>query len=108
MKRGRPIKSEIRDNIIEILHYLGSSYGYRIAKIYLQLFPSCTREVIYYHLKKGVSLGEIELKEVKLEKGEYSWGSEVEKVYYTVGPKASPKGDDRIRQFVELNKSMLN
>ena len=65
MNRGRPVFSEIRQNIIEILFYLGKGYGYQVSKIYQKIFPACTREVIYYHLKKGVDLGEIKIKEVK-------------------------------------------
>jgi hypothetical protein len=102
MKRGRPIGSEIRQNIIEILFYLQKGYGYQISKIYQHIFPSCTREVIYYHLKKGVALGEIQISEVKVEKGNYSWGADVEKKYYSLAENAKPKGSERIKE--ELDK----
>ena len=46
---------------------------------------------IYYHLKKGMQTGEIQIEKVKIEKGEYSWGNEAEKVYYEIGKKAEPK-----------------
>ncbi|MFT4303018.1 MAG: hypothetical protein ACMXYG_00495 [Candidatus Woesearchaeota archaeon] len=106
MKRGRPIFSEIRQNIIEILFYMQKGYGYQISKIYKQIFPSCTREVIYYHLKKGVDLGEIEIKEVKREQGDYSWGDNVQKTYYCLGPNATPKGSERVKKEIEkLNLS---
>ena len=105
MKRGRPVKSEIRQNIIEILHFLGKGYGYQIAKIYRQIFPACTREVIYYHLKKGVKLGEIEVNEVKKEKGEYSWGEVVEKIYYSLGPNAKALGMDRVKDEITKIKN---
>lgn len=105
MKRGRPVKSDIRQNIIEILGGIGKAYGYRIHKIYNEIFPPCTRENIYYNLRKGVVLGEFEIKEIKQEKGDYSWGSTVEKKYYTLGPKAKPKGDKRVTEFIERHKA---
>lgn len=102
--RGRPVKSEIRKNIIEILNVIGSAYGYKIHKFYNELFPPCTRENIYYNLRKGVKLGEFELAEVKQEKGEYSWGTVVEKKYYKLGPNARPRGDPRVKEFFETLK----
>ena len=101
MPRGRPIKSQIRQNIIEILNVMGRGYGYAIHKIYKEIFPECTREVVYYHLKKGVKLGEFAVDEVKQEKGDYSWGGTVEKTYYKLGPNANPAGDTRVKEFFE-------
>jgi hypothetical protein len=98
-KRGRPVHSDIRQNIIEVLHVLGKGYGYEIHKIYKHIFPSCTREVIYYHLKKGVQLHEFEVAEVKQEKGEYSWGGIVQKTYYKLGKNAKPKGSNLVKEF---------
>ena len=103
-RRGRPVKSEIRQNIVEMLRVTGPQYGYKIHKFYNELFPGCTRENIYYNLRKGVTVGEFELSEVKLEKGEYSWGTVVEKKYYKLGPKASPKGLTRVEEFFVLMK----
>lgn len=103
-KRGRPTKSEIRQNMIEIVAVKGTAYGYEIHKIYCQIFKPCTRENIYYHLRKGVKLGEFAVHEVKQEKGNYSWGSIVEKIYYKLGPNAKPKGDARVRKFFEGKK----
>jgi hypothetical protein len=111
MKRGRPIQSDIRQNIINILFYLGEGYGYQISKIYQQIFPSCTREVIYYHLKKGVNINEISIKEIKEEKGDYSWGDNVKKTYYCIGPEAKPKSNERIKASIEKikeNKEILS
>ena len=104
MKRGRPIGSEIRQNIIEILAVKGRGYGYEIHKIYITLFPPCTRENVYYHLRKGVSLGEFDIEEVKQEKGEYSWGTVVEKKYYKLGTNAKPKGDPRVKEYFEKSQ----
>lgn len=99
MPRGRPVRSDIRQNIVEILAVMGRGYGYQIHKVYRELFPMCTREVIYYHLKKGVVLGEFEVEAVKQESGSYSWGTTVEKTYYRIGPKANPKGDKKVVDF---------
>jgi len=101
MPRGRPVRSDIRKNIIEILALLGRGYGYQIHKIYREIFAPCTREVIYYHLKKGVALGEFEVEEVKKESGTYSWGTTVEKTYYKLGKNAQPMGDERVKKFFE-------
>lgn len=101
MKRGRPIKSDVRQNLVEMLAVMGKGYGYEIHRFYNELFPAVTRENIYYNLKKGVKLGEFRLVEVKDEKGEYSWGSTVEKKYYALGPSAEPKGDKKVKEFFE-------
>ena len=96
--RGRPVKSEIRQNIVEMLSVEGPMYGYQIHKFYNELFPSCTRENVYYNLRKGLKLGEFEL-EVRKEEGQYSWGTVVEKKYYRVGPKAVVSGSERVKDF---------
>ena len=103
-KRGRPIKSEIRQNIVEILYFLGKGYGYDIYKVYRAVFPKVTMRSIYYHLKKGIQLGEFEVESVEKEKGDFSWGTEVEKIYYKLGKKAKPKGDKRVKDFLEKYK----
>ncbi len=102
MPRGRPTKSVIRQNIIEILHYLGKGYGYDIAKIYNNIFPKVTQRSIYYHLHKGISTGEIEIEEIKEEEGDYSWGKVVEKIYYSLGKEATPKGEERVKTFLGI------
>ena len=101
MKRGRPVKSEVRQNIVEMLAIMGKAYGYEIHRFYNELFPACTRENVYYNLRKGVKLGIFEIAEIKAEKGDYSWGNIVEKKYYKLGPTAEPRGDDRVRKFFE-------
>jgi hypothetical protein len=105
MKRGRPLKSEIRQNIIEILHYLGNGYGYQIARIYNEVFPKVTQRSIYYHLRKGILTKEIRVHKVEQEQGAFSWGPMVEKIYYGLGESGDPKGLDRVKEFLEKNKS---
>ena len=102
--RGRPVKSEIRQNIVEMLSCMGSAYGYKIHKFYNEFFPSCTRENIYYNLRKGVKIGEFELAEIKQEEGAYSWGTLVEKKYYRLGEKAVPRGSQKVKEFFERLK----
>jgi hypothetical protein len=104
MPRGRPTKSEIRQNMVEILAVKGQAYGYELAKIYNDIFPQCTRENIYYHLRKGVAIGEFIVKEIKQERGNFSWGSIVEKKYYALGPGAKPQGNERVKKYIENKK----
>jgi len=53
MPKGRPVKSEIRQNIVEILYFMKQGYGYEIYKVYVAIFPKVTMRSIYYHLRKG-------------------------------------------------------
>lgn len=106
MKRGRPIKSDVRENLVEMLAIMGRAYGYEIHRFYNEIFPATTRENIYYNLKKGVKLGIFKLTEVKSEKGDYSWGSTVEKKYYELGPSAEPKGNVRVKEFFDGLKKL--
>tara|TARA_Y100000310_G_scaffold334692_1_gene414997 strand:+ start:716 stop:1042 length:327 start_codon:yes stop_codon:yes gene_type:complete len=108
MVRGRPVGSHIRQNIIEILFYLGRGYGYQISKIYNEVFSPVTQRSIYYHLRKGMETKEITVNEVKQEKGEYSWGNVVEKTYYELGVAAEPKGDSQIQNFLKKHKRLPN
>jgi len=101
MKRGRPSGSVVRQNMIEILYRVGSAHGYNLSKLYLRVFPPVTRRVIYYHLQKGLSLGEFDIDRVEREQGDFSWGSVAEKTYYKLGKHAKPIGDDRVRKVVE-------
>lgn len=104
MRRGRPVGSAVRQNVIEILAVLGRAHGYQIFKVYRDLYPKVTLRVIYYHLKKGLDLEEFVVDKVQMEKGDYSWGSEAEKIYYRLGAKANPKGDERVKAYVEAHK----
>lgn len=105
MKRGRPVGSNVRQNILEILYFLGSAHGYHIYKVYRQIFPKITLRAIYYHLKKGIELEELEVDEIQKETGDYSWGSEAEKIYYKLGKKAKPKIDPRVKLFLDTLKT---
>ena len=100
-KRGRPIKSQIRQNIIELLFYMKKAYTNDVYKKYIAIFPKVTMRVIYYHMKKGVTLNEIKVAEIKKEKGNFSWGSEVEKTYYSLGPNSKPVGDLRVNEYFD-------
>lgn len=104
MRRGRPVGSAVRQNIIEILAVLGRGHGYQIYKVYRDLYPKVTLRVIYYHLKKGVDLEELAVQNIEREQGDYSWGTEAEKIYYKLGPKANPRGDERINAYLEQKK----
>ena len=104
MAKGSPLGSGIRQNIIEILFFLKEGYGYDIYKTYVGIFPNVTMRSIYYHLKKGVDLEELKISKVEKEKGEFSWGSEVEKIYYALGPNAKPTANERIKNHLESKK----
>jgi len=100
-QRGRPVNSVIRQNIVEVLFYLGKGYGYDIYKYYVQVFPKVTLRSIYYHLKKGVDLGEFEIAKIEKEKGDYSWGEMAEKIYYRLGKSAKPKGNNKLKELIK-------
>jgi|SRR3989338_9501029 len=101
MSKGRPTKSQIRQNMIEILFFLKKSTGYDIYKIYKNVYPNVTLRVIYYHLQKGVKLEEFKLERVEKEQGNFSWGNEVKKTYYCLGPNAKPMIDTKISDYLE-------
>ncbi|MBW2984153.1 hypothetical protein KY361_03505 [Candidatus Woesearchaeota archaeon] len=101
MARGRPAKSEIRQNIVEILFFIKRGYGYDIYKIYREVFAPVTMRSIYYHLKKGLQLEEFRIDKIEKVKGDYSWGPEAEKIYYTLGPNAKATGNEKIKGYLE-------
>lgn len=105
MNAGRPIGSPIRQNIVEILHFMNKGCGYDIHKIYLELFPKATQRVIYYHLKKGIDTQEFKVADMKTEKGNYSWGKTAEKIYYKLGINASPKIVLKVKNYFEKKNS---
>ena len=100
-RKGRPVASTIRQNIVELLCFMKEGYGYDIYKAYVALFPKATMRSIYYNLKKGLSLGEFKINKVKVEKGNFSWGSQVEKTYYGLGPAAKPTMNEKIKEYFE-------
>lgn len=107
-RKGRPTQSQIRQNMVEILYHLKKAYGYEIYKAYVKIFPKVTLRVVYYHLKKGVALGEFQVSTIEKEKGNYSWGSEAEKIYYGLGPNAKPMANDRVMEhFRNLEKGKV-
>ena len=106
--RGRPVKSKIRDNMVEIIGFLGSGYGYQISKMYNQIFVQVTQRSIYYHLRKGVSTGEIEVNRIVEDSGDFSWGQKVEKIFYSLGPKANFRNLKRVEKFFDVHKIAKN
>jgi len=104
VRKGRPCQSDIRQNIVEILYFLGKGYGYQLSKVYNEIFSKASQRSIYYHLKKGVSIGELELNKIEQEEGDFSWGKVVEKRYYSLGKRAKPKGELRVKEFLEKVK----
>jgi hypothetical protein len=109
MPRGRPAHSEARQNIIELLQVLHKAHGYQLATLYKEIFPPVTMRAVYYHLRKGVETGEFVVASVERSQGHYSWGPEVERIYYSLGKKAQPRGDKRVAERIkELLKSQLH
>ncbi|MBS3136439.1 hypothetical protein J4401_05775 [Candidatus Woesearchaeota archaeon] len=103
MTRGRPVGSNIRQNIIEVLHFMGKGYGYDIYRKYIEIFPPVTMRSIYYHLSKGVKTDEFKIDSVRKEEGDYSWGSLVTKTYYALGPKAKPAIVKEAKEYFSKN-----
>jgi hypothetical protein len=105
MPKGRPVKSEIRQNMVEILYFMKHGYGYEIYKAYVAVFPKVTLRSIYYHLKKGVQLHEFMISKIEKEKGDYSWGGEAEKIYYSLGENAKATGDEKVKEYFQKSKT---
>lgn len=103
-KRGRPVASIIRDNIAEILFHMGKAYGYDIYKVYAAVYPKATMRSIYYHLKKGVDIGEFEVEEITTEHGNFSWGDSAQKIYYKL-KNARPKGNEKVRDYLDKTRA---
>jgi hypothetical protein len=101
MPRGRPVKSLVRQHMIEVLAFLGSASGYDIYKVYRAVYPKCTLRLMYYHLKQGLVLGVFVVDKIEKTTGNYSWGKSAEKTLYKLGPKAKPKMDKRVKEHLE-------
>lgn len=82
VKRGRPRFSQIRENIKDMLREQGSMYGYEIYKQYIKKYGSVSRRSIYYQLQEAINEGAVAIDKIEQEKGEYSWGSSAQKIYY--------------------------
>jgi len=104
MPRGRPVKSMIRQNVVEILYFMKEGYGYDIYRAYKDLFPIVTMRSIYYHLNKGIETGEFKIAQVKKEEGNFSWGSTVTKTYYGLGVNAKPTMKEEVKAYFEKKK----
>lgn len=101
MRKGRPIGSEIRDNVVDIMFHMGKAYGYEIYQVYKNVFKPVTLRVIYYHLAQAVKLGLMKVEKVQVEEGDYSWGTTVEKKYYILTNQAKPRPNVHVKQFLE-------
>ncbi len=103
--RGRPAFSPIRDNLVELLFFVGKGYGYELYKKYIQVFHTTTMRSIYYHLNKGVELGVFKIDKVENIPGDYSWGEGVRRVVFALDERAKPKGDTRVlKRLKEVSK----
>jgi len=108
--KGRPKGSVIRNRICQILKKRGFSYGYEIFNLYKKFFGQVSMKSIYYNLKQGVKTGEVHLAKVKKEIGNYTWGDQTERVYYTLGPfsvLASEELPDMPKRNMECDWSSL-
>jgi len=96
MKRGRPIRSDVRNRIESIIDAMGVGYGYEIYKIYRESFDSTSLRNIYYHLGKGVDEGVFVGVGSYPAEGEYTWGPTVERKFYVLGHNASGKKNEKL------------
>lgn len=101
MARGRKPYSIVRQRIADILFLMKQSHGHEIYKIYVNVFPRVTRRLIYYHLRKGLSLGEFKVSKIEKQTGNYSWGDTAEKVYYALDESAKPKLNLGVKKYLE-------
>jgi hypothetical protein len=51
-----------------------------------------------------VDTHEFVVKEIRKEKGDYSWGSEAEKTYYALGPNAAPMVLLKVREYFDKKR----
>lgn len=102
MKRGRPIKSDVRNRIETIIDGMGAGYGYEIFKVYREAYEPTSLRNIYYHLSKGVNEGIFVDVGSYASEGSYTWGPSVERKFYVLGHNASGKGNEKVGEC--LNK----
>ena len=101
MAKGRPVKSLIRERMQSIVDTLGVTYGYEIFKLYNEVFEPVDLRSMYYHLAKGVKLGEFEEVGVKHVKGQFTWGDISIRKYYLLGPQASEHTTPELEKAAE-------
>lgn len=104
-KQGRPVGSSVRDRMVNILYHYDHLHGYKIHDIYETVYEEVSRRLIYYHLDKGVKLGEFQLHSVEEQRGEYSWGDKVQRKRYELGPNAEPSFDKRLKNYKDAHSS---
>lgn len=102
-EKGRPTGSTVRDRMINILYHYDHLHGYKLHDIYESVYEEVSRRLIYYHLDKGVELGELKLHSVEEQRGEYSWGDKVQRKRYELGPNAEPSFDKRIKNYKDAH-----
>lgn len=102
-KRGRPVGSQTRQNMVDILSVMKAATGYDLYKVYIKVYSKITLRTVYYNLHKGTLLDVFKVNIVKTEQGDYSWGPAAEKKYYELGPKAKPSKDKEVLE--ELRKA---
>jgi len=100
-KRGRSLGSPIRDNLIELLYFLGPSYGYDLYKKYKKIWGNVSLRSIYHHLAKGIDLGIFEIDGIQKVEGKYSWGTGVQRTLYKLSSNAQPKKDPAVKAALE-------
>ncbi len=101
MAKGRPVKSLIRERMQAIVDTLGVTYGYEIFKLYNEVFEPVDLRSMYYHLAKGVKLGEFEEVGVKQVKGQFTWGDISIRKYYLLGPQATSRTTPELEKAAE-------
>lgn len=90
-KRNR--KNQTRRRIATILSQLRTSYGYKIYKVYKNVFDSgISKRSIYYNLNKGLKTGEFVVADVRSQEGDFTWGTKTRRIYYALGPQAKLSG----------------
>ncbi len=108
MPRGRPLKSAVRQHLSELLFVMGKLTAYTAYKHYIKLFAKTSQRNVYYQLTKGSDM-ELFVREEVEEKGDYSWGTSVRKVYYSLKSLDTVTAvDKRIVDYFEEEKRKYN
>lgn len=105
MKRGRPQGSPVRQNITELLAQFGELHGYDVYRHYVKIFPKVSIRAVYYSLRKGAKKGFFKVAKIEKQTGNYSWGPEAQRVYYSLGELAKPTGDSKAKKYFESVKT---